>query len=96
MNLLLRTYNQKICALCLMSISNIMIFKDSVENNKVFVIKMFENNNIFIEMNLQKTESYLIFSSFLKIFHNVISIVEDVIDLQIIKNIVNKTLEYFD
>ncbi len=35
-----------------MANSNILIYKDSVENNKKHVIRMFENNNKFINNNL--------------------------------------------
>ena len=47
-DLLLRTTNLKICALSLMAISNILIFKEAIENNKVSINKIFENNTKFI------------------------------------------------
>jgi hypothetical protein len=35
-----------------MATSNILIYKDSVENNKKHVLRMFENNIKFIDKNL--------------------------------------------
>ncbi len=47
-NLLLKTVNFKVSALSLMAISNILIFKESIENNRQSILKIFENNQRFI------------------------------------------------
>ena len=95
-NITLQINNQKIMALSLMALSNILIFKESIQSNKESIIQIFQSNQKFILIDQNKIEKYLIFTSFLKIFHNVIAIVEEFIDIQIIKIILNKTMYFFE